>query len=338
MASTRSIAIVAVLVVVVVGGAALYYFTTRPTPTEEMSLEVTSAVPFSEVYFLPMLIGQQEGIFEAHGLDVEWSPFMGGGPMYQGVATGEVEIGLSSVLAHIDAQARGLDIKITANYIPNNTFEIFVSPDSDIQGPQDLDGRVIGVSARGGLEEFMFLTLQKEFDIEYEQIVATGGLPNHFASLERGEIDAFAFTINTVLEQLENNQLRSIHKMEDSLPSPWQEFIVFATDDLLEERPEATRRFNDALLETVQFIEDNPDVAIQVYMDETDSPRDIAETAIANLQWNTSGDVEREAISTMLDAYVAVGLIEEGDKPSVDDIYTNEFLPLLVPSESRVFA
>src|ERR1700749_509385 len=84
-----------------------------------------TAVKLSPVYYLPVLAGQEQGIFKKNGLDVEWVPSNRGPDFHRALGAGAVQIRWSNGATDIPPIGRGARTVIVANLQTADNFGIW---------------------------------------------------------------------------------------------------------------------------------------------------------------------------------------------------------------------
>jgi NitT/TauT family transport system substrate-binding protein len=205
--------------------------------------------------------GVDEGIFEKHGLDIDFQTASAGAAMLPAVSTGSINIGIGNPLSVLVSVDKGLDMKIVSGY-SNSKAEgddvtgVVVKKDSGIDSWADLQGKTVGVNA-----------VNTQGDLTIMEAVAQDGgdpqavkfsemaFPDQPAQLERGNIDAAwmaePFVANALKD--EDNKLLGYNYQEviPGLPT----MVAFSSGSYVEQNPEAVADFKAALAETLDAAE-----------------------------------------------------------------------------------
>src|SRR5580704_11757511 len=105
-------------------------------------LRVGKAVPES-IAFIPVDVGQQNGIFRKQGLDIDITAFGGGAKLAQAMTADGVDLGLGSgpEMAYV---AKGAPVRAVAMIVgPPAYLVLLVRPDGGINTIADLKGRTV---------------------------------------------------------------------------------------------------------------------------------------------------------------------------------------------------
>jgi len=236
--------------------------------------------------------GKEQGIWARNGLDPEWVT-ISGRPIipsdYKGLIENGVKMGITAGADPLITRASGVSVKIVAGYVGLNIVtKVFVRSDSQIKTLEDLDGKKIGVVASNDPFHRNLLYLSNRFGIKVEP-VPLGNLTNQVVALKLGKVDGFMSGQGAALRLVDSGELRVAVQMSDVFPKPWALFVVFATDDLIENNPDVVRRFVKATLETVRYLKEYPGYAADLYIKKTNAPRDLAAKAVSQIDWQAGG-------------------------------------------------
>ena len=115
--------------------------------------EITFVQPSpSAINSFPVFVAIGEGYFEEEGLDVTVEAINGSGAVLQALSAGQAHFGRPGPGPVIGARSRGVDAVFIYNVAARSNFGVVVREDSDIQGPEDLRGKVIGTGTADGSE------------------------------------------------------------------------------------------------------------------------------------------------------------------------------------------
>ncbi len=327
--SSRGTSVVTAVIIVVVVVAALaggYYFL-QPKPTPKLTtFSSGDSFSTSEQFYLIEKVGVQQGFWKQNGLDPQFVSFAGSAKLSQAIAANSIDIGLGIVGDTISAEASGVPVKLVGVYIANSSWAIYVLGNGSIQSPQDLNGKKIGVTGVTGVAHIMGVTFAKHYGINVT-LVPLGGAPQNFAALESHQIDAFIQAASFPAPMVQTGELRVIAEMKSILPSPWAEYGIFASDKLIQNNSDLVRRYVNAVLQTAQYLQNNPDVAASVYASTTNASMDTARVVVAKIDWHPTGSLDANAFNNVVAVYKSGGGIEANTTVSIQDAYNGSFLP-----------
>ncbi|WP_169197030.1 ABC transporter substrate-binding protein [Devosia sp. MC1541] len=144
----------------------------------------------------PVFMAQEQGFYEEEGLDVVLNYSKGSSDAARQLAAGNVDWGIFSSAATMQAVQRGFPLKSIMQIYYPDTFDIVVPVDSEIQSMADMAGKTIGASDLAGGEVPMTRAsivesgLREGSDVKI--VVAGEGDATTVRSFEQGRIQAFA--------------------------------------------------------------------------------------------------------------------------------------------------
>lgn len=227
-------------------------------------------------------VGQQEGIFEKHGLIVEEIVVAeGGGDTLQTLLAGDLPFGQIATSALVNAHQSGAPIRVIAG-ATQSPYEIgwAVLQDSPIQTIQDLEGKTWGFTNAGSVTEAMSFLVPAHAGLDMDQVsrISTGGVGAGIALLESGDIDV-TFVPPLVAEAQKDN-LRVVVNADEFVPL-YQLTMIAASERYLADNPEVAEALLLALGEARQWIYDNADAAGELYASVVDVDPEVGKQVVA---------------------------------------------------------
>ena len=122
------------------------------THAQEMR-DITFVQPSpSAINSYPVFVAIGEGYFKEEGLNVTVEAINGSSAVLQALSAGQAHFGRPGPGPVLGARSRGVDAVFLYNVAARSNFGIVVKEGSDIQGPEDLRGKVIGTGTADGAE------------------------------------------------------------------------------------------------------------------------------------------------------------------------------------------
>src|SRR6478609_11408726 len=206
-------------------------------------LRVGKAVAFAWT-FTPLDVGIQTGIFAKHGLEIEASDATGDAKLQQALTADSADIGIGSGPG-MAFMAKGVPAKAVAVMygVPKN-MAVMVAYDSPIKTVDDLKGKKLGCTTVGSLTHWIGdrINLVKSWGSSGITMVPIGGMPPARAAMKTNQIDGYVGALESGYALEEQKEWRVITGAEPFV----EEFIThvfFASDELIQKRPEAVRAF-----------------------------------------------------------------------------------------------
>ena len=273
-------------------------------------------------------VGMQTGIFARHGLTIESSAFGGGPRLIQGMTAGAIDIGLDGG-TDMALIVKGAPMKGIAPLSGQPTeMVISVKAGGPVRTVADLKGRKIAVTGVGTLTGWVTRELVKsqgwsDSDVTY---VTSSNIAASRALLKVGEIDAMTTDMSTTLEQQRKGEERLLFSYGD-LVKDFHMQIIFATDKVIAEKPEAVRAFVSAWLETIAFVKANKAKTVEILQQVLGFHPDVLSETYDRVvaSYSTDGRFNPRALAVLARSYVELKLLDK--EPDMTKLYTEEFLP-----------
>jgi NitT/TauT family transport system substrate-binding protein len=297
------------------------------SPAAAETLRVGKSTLTSFSYTL-LEIGMHSGIFNKHGLEIESSAFGGGPRLIQAMTAGAIDIGLDggTDMAMI---VKGAPIKAIAP-LSGAPLEMVlaVKADGPISAVADLRRKKIAITGQGTLTGWITRELVRSLgwsdaDVNY---VLSSNVATSRALLKTGEIDAVTTDLSTTLENERRGEERLLYNFGE-LVKDFHMQVIFATDRIMSQKPQAVRAFMASWLETVAFATANKDETLQIAHEVLKFHPDVLNKAYDRLVGNyvTDGKFSPRALEMMARSYVELKLLDQ--KPEMTKLYTEDFLP-----------
>jgi ABC-type nitrate/sulfonate/bicarbonate transport system substrate-binding protein len=288
-------------------------------------LRVGKAVP-QAFSFTPIEIGMRTGIYAKHGLDVESFAFQGDGRMQQAAAAGSIDIlaGSGPAMAFI---AKGAPIKAVAAMAGPPLLMCIVARPDGPKSAAELKDKKIGVSTAGSLTYWLVSRTSDAQGWGPQGIHAQpmGAMPGQIAALKRGDIDGIVMDLGTAFGLEERNEGRIIARFASL--KDFHNHVIFATNKIVAEKPEAVRAFLKGWFETIAFMRKNKDETVKIAADVTKlSDKIIGRTYDEVMpMFSDTGHFEPKALATLRKSFVELNVLSS--EPDMSKLYTEEFLP-----------
>jgi len=291
-------------------------------------VRVGKAVPNSFA-FGATEVGIEAKTFAQEGLEVVATGFRGDAQLQQTLAAGSVDIGLGSGPG-LGFRAKGAPaIGVAGLYGPPSNIALLVPANSPIKAVDDLRGKRVGVTTVGSLTDWLVreLSRQQGWGSDGIKIVALGSIQARLAALDRGELDG------TVQEAANGYQLEEEGRTRNlllfgSIVKDFYTHVIFATDDMVANRPELLRRFLRGWFRTIAFMRANRDVTIKSEA----RTLDIGASVVAKVydaqmpSFSADGTWNPKAIEVIRNSLKELGILPT--IPEASSLYTDKFVPV----------
>jgi ABC-type nitrate/sulfonate/bicarbonate transport system substrate-binding protein len=278
--------------------------------------------------FVPLDIGVRSGIFKQHRLDVEISNFGGDARLQQAMAADGVDISLGSGpgLAFI---VKGSPVKgIAAMAGPPLLFALVVRNDDSVKTVDDLKGRKIGVSTVGSVTSWIISEVSRQRGWGFDGItqVPIGENAARVAAVRSKALDGCIVDLASALNYVQRGEGRILLRFGD-LVKDFHIHVIFATDKIIAERPQALRGFLAGWFETIALMRrDKPkSVAIAADVMGTDAPTAAGIYDELMPMFSDTGRFDPKALAVLRRSFVEMKTLNE--EPDMSRLYTEAFLP-----------
>ena len=298
-------------------------FAPSANATENLRVGKAVAEAFS---FVPVDIGMRKGFFAQQGLAVEYTAFAGDARMQQGMASDSIDIGIGSgpAMAFI---VKGAPIKAVAAMAgPPLLLAIVVRPD----GPKtvaELKGKKISVSTAGSLTYFLVSETARRqgWGPKGIDIAPMGAMPGQIAAMKRGDIDGVITDVGNAFQLEKNGDARILLRFTDI--KDFHIHVIFATNKLMAERPQAVRGFLKGWFDTIAFMRANKAETGAIAKEVTMKDEDVTSRVYDEVMpmFSDNGKFNPAALVTLAKSYVELQYLPTEPDPAV--LYTEEFLP-----------
>jgi NitT/TauT family transport system substrate-binding protein len=275
--------------------------------------------------YAPVYATQDRGLFAKNGITVELTDYNSGSAAQEALAAGDADIIHYFPGGVATAVSKGVKEKIIAtDQFQPNEWHVVVSTKSAINSPQDLQGKKVGVTAKGSTTDFFALWLMQKVGVTFD--IAPVGNAALYPSVTSGQIDAAVLTPPLNMQGFENNELRSVFdyakEMDPSLPS-----VIVASDKIIAEQPDAVTRYLKSLFQGIQYLKQNADYCTAFVGKHTNQSASIAGRICTDViaHYSDDGHIQQAWLDTSLNLSKLGGL---NDIPPTDQIYTDKFTPV----------
>ena len=274
-------------------------------------------------------VGIEAKIFDGEAIAIEVSSFRGDAQLQQALAAGSVDVGLGSGPG-LGFRAKGAPaIGVAAMYGPPANLALVLPVDTPIKAVGDLKGKRIGVTTTGSLTDWLVreLSRQQGWGSDGIQILALGQMQARLAAIQRGELDGMVIEAATGYELEEAGKTRNFMLFGD-IAKDFYTHVIFATDDVVNNRPELLRRFLRGWFRTVAFMKANKDFVVKVSAKTVDVKPSIA-AKIYDAQmagFSVDGAWSPAAIDVIRHSLKELGTLPV--VPEAKTLYNDKFVPV----------
>lgn len=270
--------------------------------------------------FAPMFVAYEKGYFAAEGLDVSLEALPGGSDMVVLTATGQFDAGLGGIgPAYWNAADQELPVTIIA---PGHmeaspvASPLMISKEAcengDITRVSDLEGRKVAVNSPGATELWLDIALRtdgltiEDIDLQYM------AFPDAVAALDSGALDG-AIIGEPLATQAENEGI-AVRIASEFEVEQYQVTAIFASDEFLQENPEAATGLVTAYLRASRDLNENFNDPVNLAIIEkyTGVPPTLVSESIKPV-YQDEGEIDFDSLTTLQTFFHERDLLEYDD-------------------------
>ena len=248
--------------------------------------------------------------YAAHGIETELVQFNNGGDLMTGMASGEVDIGYGGITPVLSAVEKGVPIKVVAGAQIEGSG-IAVSPESDIDSPEDLAGKSIATPGEASIQYMLLQYYLEDNNMSTNDmnISAMKVAPMNDA-LNANKIDGMLTYEPYVTMAVENGNVMFINSSEILPDHPC--CVVAASEKFIDENPDKLDTIISIHENATEFILENPDEAAELLPDDIVADVEIEKKAISGIKFVYGlNETYKQSIMDFMQIEVDLGILEE---------------------------
>ncbi|HVA13522.1 MAG TPA: ABC transporter substrate-binding protein [Stellaceae bacterium] len=301
----------------------------------DTTVRVGKAVP-SAFTFVPLDIGNREGIFAKYGLKVEIIDFTGDARLQQGLIANSIDFGLGSGPGMAFA-AKGAPVRAVAAYFgaPAN-IAVTIKEDSPIKTVADLKGKVMAVSTVGSLTAWLTqqMAIREGWGRDGIRITATGGGPAMTAAIVSGSVDAGMGSYESALRLQESHRAKPLVTMDKFAPR-FITHVIFARKALIDSNPAEVGTFVKAFFAVLDYMRTHRATTIDIADDVLHDGKAVLAGAYDREMpiMSKDGRFDPVALKVIKQSWVELKTLPA--VPTDDQILTRRFVPVNADTAAR---
>lgn len=309
----------------VVGAAMVGWLACHPAMAAD---KLRVGTPEGSAFVFALLdAGTGAGIFAQHGIEVARVNFAGGGKLDQGMISGAIDMSLSGN-AELAFIAKGVpQIAVAAMAGAPVDMSIIVRNDNDISKPEDLKGKIIGITSETSLTSFLALAFSQREGWGNDGVkrASIGAMSSAVPALLVKNVDAVVAPIESGLILQSEGKARTLLTFGDM--NVFITHVICASDALARDHPDQVKRFLAAWFDTVKWAEAHKEDAIRLVGPATGLTPKLAAKVYDNDMpaMSLTGRFDPRAVEATNQSFLTLGLLTE--IPKDKQLYTEAFLP-----------
>jgi len=273
--------------------------------------------------------GAKLGIHKRNGLDLDFV-LITQAKMVQALVAGSIDVALASG-ATLAFAAKGAPLKAVAALSgPPAIIVLVVRPDNSITALDQLRGRTVAVTNFGSLTDWAVsqIAVSKGWGLTEIKRVSVGDTPARVATLKTRDADAAVIDIAAALDLEERGDAKILLNFGD-LITTFQNQIVFASDQVIKDRPEAVRSFVKGWFETIDYAKQRKPETVAFAQEALGVRASVAAKVYDQLMpsqfFSTDGVIDPRTLAVMSKSFVELKLMPK--EQDLSQFVTERFLP-----------
>ncbi|KDN77496.1 nitrate ABC transporter substrate-binding protein [Streptomyces olindensis] len=217
-----------------------------------------------KVIYLPAMLTQRLGYFDAEGLDVQLLTEPAGVQAETALVSGQVQGAVGFYDHTLDLQTKGKHIESVVQFsrAPGEVELVSEKAAGDITSPKDFQGKKLGITGLGSSTDFLtkYLAVKNGVKISDFTPVAVGAGPTFISALQKGSIDGGMTTDPTVAQVLDKKagrillDMRTPQGSQEALGGPYPSSSLYMQTDWVNSHKSTVQKLVNAFVKTLMWM------------------------------------------------------------------------------------
>lgn len=217
-----------------------------------------------KVIYLPAMLGQRLGYFDAEGLDVELLSEPAGVQAETALVSGQVQgaVGFYDHTLDLQTKEKAVESVVQFSHAPGEVEIVSSKAAADIKSPKDFKGKKLGITSLGSSTDFLtkYLAVKNGVNVSEFTPVAVGAGPTFIAALQKGAIDAGMTTDPTVATVLDKKagkvllDMRTPEGSQEALGGPYPSSSLYMQTDWVNSHKDTVQKLANAFVKTLKWM------------------------------------------------------------------------------------
>ncbi|WP_031090213.1 ABC transporter substrate-binding protein [Streptomyces sp. NRRL WC-3549] len=293
-----------------------------------------------KVIYLPAMLTQKLGYFEAEGLDVQLLTEPAGVQATTSLISGDVQ-GVVGFYDHtLDLQVKGKEVESVVQ-LSHTSGEVEVVSNAaadEIRSPKDFAGKKLGVTGLGSSTDFLTKYLAVKNGVQTDRItpVAVGAGQTFISALQQNSIQAGMTTDPTVTQILDKKvgrilvDMRTPEGSQEALGGPYPSSSLYMNTSWVNDNKETVQKLANAFVKTLSWMDSHSpeEIAAKMPADYAQGGKELYAQAIESTlpMFTTDGVMPKDGPETVERVLKAFNPNLKGAKVDLGRTYTTEFV------------
>ncbi|MFG2786651.1 ABC transporter substrate-binding protein [Streptomyces sp. NPDC048419] len=217
-----------------------------------------------KVIYMPAMLTQRLGYFDAEGLDVELLSEPAGVQAETALVSGQVQGAVGFYDHTLDLQTKGKAIEsvVQFSHAPGEVEIVSNKAAGDIKSPKDFKGKKLGITGLGSSTDFLtkYLAVKNGVNVNEFTPVAVGAGPTFISALQQGSIDGGMTTDPTVATILDKKagkvllDMRTPKGSQQALGGPYPSSSLYMQTDWVNSHKDTVQKLANAFVKTLKWM------------------------------------------------------------------------------------
>lgn len=293
-----------------------------------------------KVIYLPAMLTQRLGYFDAEGLDVELLTEPAGVQAGTALVSGQVQGAVGFYDHTLDLQVKGKEVESVVQFAqaPGEVEIVSTKKAGDITSPKDFKGRKLGVTGLGSSTDFLtkYLAVKNGVKVSEFTPVAVGAGPTFVSALQQGSIDGGMTTDPTVATVLAKGagkilvDMRTPEGSQAALGGPYPSSSLYMQKSWVDGNKDTVQKLANAFVKTLKWMSTHSatDIAAQMPADYAQGDKTLYADAIKSSlpMFTTDGVMPQNGPETVEKVLKAFNPAIQNADVDLSKTYTTEFV------------
>ncbi|MGW7425123.1 ABC transporter substrate-binding protein [Streptomyces sp. NPDC054813] len=217
-----------------------------------------------KVIYMPAMLTQRLGYFDAEGLDVELLTEPAGVQAETALVAGQVQGTVGFYDHTLDLQTKGKAVESVVQFsrAPGEVEVVSTKAAGDITSPKDFKGKKLGITSLGSSTDFLtkYLAVENGVKVSDFSPVAVGAGATFIAALQKGAIDGGMTTDPTVATILDKKagkvllDMRTPEGSQKALGGPYPSSSLYMQTDWVNGHKDTVQKLVNAFVKTLKWM------------------------------------------------------------------------------------
>ncbi|WP_181803140.1 ABC transporter substrate-binding protein [Streptomyces shenzhenensis] len=217
-----------------------------------------------KVIYLPAMLTQRLGYFDAEGLNVELLTEPAGVQAETALVAGQVQGTVGFYDHTLDLQTKGKAVESVVQFsrAPGEVEVVSTKAAGDITSPKDFKGKKLGITSLGSSTDFLtkYLAVKNGVKVSDFSPVAVGAGATFISALQQGSIDGGMTTDPTVATILDKKagkvlvDMRTPEGSQEALGGPYPSSSLYMQTDWVNGHKDTVQKMVNAFVKTLKWM------------------------------------------------------------------------------------